>query len=178
MIRRPPRSTHCISSAASDVYKRQIKIYLCGIHYVATVLSHACNLSSMGQLRLLARGIRRSQGRSLRPLRSPITPSHLRRMLYFIQNSRFSSRDKSLWHALILTAFFGQRVSEYTSPSVSSFNSTTNLMASDITFDRPVVQVRLKASKSDPFKTGVSIRLHPVGAVSYTHLTLPTICSV
>jgi len=25
MIRRPPRSTHCISSAASDVYKRQMK---------------------------------------------------------------------------------------------------------------------------------------------------------
>eukprot|EP00826_Nyctotherus_ovalis_P052617 TRINITY_DN6704_c0_g1_i2.p1 TRINITY_DN6704_c0_g1~~TRINITY_DN6704_c0_g1_i2.p1 ORF type:complete len:138 (+),score=25.92 TRINITY_DN6704_c0_g1_i2:31-444(+) len=25
MIRRPPRSTHCISSAASDVYKRQEK---------------------------------------------------------------------------------------------------------------------------------------------------------
>mgnify|MGYP003683396207 CR=1 FL=1 len=25
MIRRPPRSTHCISSAASDVYKRQHK---------------------------------------------------------------------------------------------------------------------------------------------------------
>ena len=32
MIRRPPRSTHCISSAASDVYKRQIPgnvFYLC-----------------------------------------------------------------------------------------------------------------------------------------------------
>eukprot|EP00825_Cyclidium_porcatum_P023194 TRINITY_DN2550_c0_g1_i2.p3 TRINITY_DN2550_c0_g1~~TRINITY_DN2550_c0_g1_i2.p3 ORF type:complete len:129 (-),score=3.35 TRINITY_DN2550_c0_g1_i2:336-722(-) len=27
MIRRPPRSTHCISSAASDVYKRQGKGY-------------------------------------------------------------------------------------------------------------------------------------------------------
>ena len=26
MIRRPPRSTHCISSAASDVYKRQVTI--------------------------------------------------------------------------------------------------------------------------------------------------------
>jgi len=25
MIRRPPRSTHCISSAASDVYKRQMR---------------------------------------------------------------------------------------------------------------------------------------------------------
>eukprot|EP00825_Cyclidium_porcatum_P046861 TRINITY_DN7482_c0_g1_i9.p2 TRINITY_DN7482_c0_g1~~TRINITY_DN7482_c0_g1_i9.p2 ORF type:complete len:227 (+),score=56.58 TRINITY_DN7482_c0_g1_i9:120-800(+) len=30
MIRRPPRSTHCISSAASDVYKRQI--YKCLIN--------------------------------------------------------------------------------------------------------------------------------------------------
>eukprot|EP00825_Cyclidium_porcatum_P027542 TRINITY_DN2965_c0_g1_i2.p2 TRINITY_DN2965_c0_g1~~TRINITY_DN2965_c0_g1_i2.p2 ORF type:complete len:152 (-),score=35.30 TRINITY_DN2965_c0_g1_i2:65-520(-) len=29
MIRRPPRSTHCISSAASDVYKRQE--YVCHI---------------------------------------------------------------------------------------------------------------------------------------------------
>ena len=28
MIRRPPRSTHCISSAASDVYKRQVDIDL------------------------------------------------------------------------------------------------------------------------------------------------------
>eukprot|EP00825_Cyclidium_porcatum_P035392 TRINITY_DN3710_c0_g1_i5.p2 TRINITY_DN3710_c0_g1~~TRINITY_DN3710_c0_g1_i5.p2 ORF type:complete len:106 (-),score=19.58 TRINITY_DN3710_c0_g1_i5:94-411(-) len=27
MIRRPPRSTHCISSAASDVYKRQMIYY-------------------------------------------------------------------------------------------------------------------------------------------------------
>ena len=26
MIRRPPRSTHCISSAASDVYKRQYQV--------------------------------------------------------------------------------------------------------------------------------------------------------
>eukprot|EP00826_Nyctotherus_ovalis_P057941 TRINITY_DN7939_c0_g1_i15.p2 TRINITY_DN7939_c0_g1~~TRINITY_DN7939_c0_g1_i15.p2 ORF type:complete len:167 (+),score=32.43 TRINITY_DN7939_c0_g1_i15:24-503(+) len=30
MIRRPPRSTHCISSAASDVYKRQVLIDLPG----------------------------------------------------------------------------------------------------------------------------------------------------
>eukprot|EP00826_Nyctotherus_ovalis_P039343 TRINITY_DN3780_c0_g1_i6.p1 TRINITY_DN3780_c0_g1~~TRINITY_DN3780_c0_g1_i6.p1 ORF type:complete len:116 (-),score=13.50 TRINITY_DN3780_c0_g1_i6:22-345(-) len=31
MIRRPPRSTHCISSAASDVYKRQLFVLLVGI---------------------------------------------------------------------------------------------------------------------------------------------------
>ena len=30
MIRRPPRSTHCISSAASDVYKRQLSPCIAG----------------------------------------------------------------------------------------------------------------------------------------------------
>eukprot|EP00826_Nyctotherus_ovalis_P023609 TRINITY_DN18153_c0_g2_i2.p1 TRINITY_DN18153_c0_g2~~TRINITY_DN18153_c0_g2_i2.p1 ORF type:complete len:148 (-),score=13.32 TRINITY_DN18153_c0_g2_i2:135-557(-) len=38
MIRRPPRSTHCISSAASDVYKRQF--FNC-----ATVFSFPCTIS-------------------------------------------------------------------------------------------------------------------------------------
>eukprot|EP00825_Cyclidium_porcatum_P007363 TRINITY_DN13688_c0_g1_i2.p2 TRINITY_DN13688_c0_g1~~TRINITY_DN13688_c0_g1_i2.p2 ORF type:complete len:155 (+),score=20.28 TRINITY_DN13688_c0_g1_i2:119-583(+) len=32
MIRRPPRSTHCISSAASDVYKRQYQRRVHGIN--------------------------------------------------------------------------------------------------------------------------------------------------
>eukprot|EP00826_Nyctotherus_ovalis_P023086 TRINITY_DN1777_c0_g1_i13.p1 TRINITY_DN1777_c0_g1~~TRINITY_DN1777_c0_g1_i13.p1 ORF type:complete len:167 (-),score=29.85 TRINITY_DN1777_c0_g1_i13:775-1251(-) len=36
MIRRPPRSTHCISSAASDVYKRQM--YEFKVDLVATPL--------------------------------------------------------------------------------------------------------------------------------------------
>eukprot|EP00826_Nyctotherus_ovalis_P058498 TRINITY_DN8044_c0_g1_i4.p2 TRINITY_DN8044_c0_g1~~TRINITY_DN8044_c0_g1_i4.p2 ORF type:complete len:115 (+),score=25.99 TRINITY_DN8044_c0_g1_i4:26-346(+) len=36
MIRRPPRSTHCISSAASDVYKRQ-KLY-----FISTESSTGC----------------------------------------------------------------------------------------------------------------------------------------
>eukprot|EP00826_Nyctotherus_ovalis_P040094 TRINITY_DN3909_c0_g1_i13.p1 TRINITY_DN3909_c0_g1~~TRINITY_DN3909_c0_g1_i13.p1 ORF type:complete len:243 (+),score=66.16 TRINITY_DN3909_c0_g1_i13:27-731(+) len=33
MIRRPPRSTHCISSAASDVYKRQVHLYFKALMY-------------------------------------------------------------------------------------------------------------------------------------------------
>eukprot|EP00826_Nyctotherus_ovalis_P040760 TRINITY_DN4042_c0_g1_i10.p1 TRINITY_DN4042_c0_g1~~TRINITY_DN4042_c0_g1_i10.p1 ORF type:complete len:167 (+),score=18.30 TRINITY_DN4042_c0_g1_i10:26-502(+) len=47
MIRRPPRSTHCISSAASDVYKRQIQEYgeyeADGIGEVVQVASCICN---------------------------------------------------------------------------------------------------------------------------------------
>eukprot|EP00826_Nyctotherus_ovalis_P047379 TRINITY_DN5444_c0_g1_i1.p1 TRINITY_DN5444_c0_g1~~TRINITY_DN5444_c0_g1_i1.p1 ORF type:complete len:194 (+),score=60.93 TRINITY_DN5444_c0_g1_i1:39-584(+) len=58
MIRRPPRSTHCISSAASDVYKRQVcnlfraRIYklpiifggLLSVHQVTNVFLHTPRL--------------------------------------------------------------------------------------------------------------------------------------
>ena len=39
MIRRPPRSTHCISSAASDVYKRQVWKYEIVIPFYIVCLS-------------------------------------------------------------------------------------------------------------------------------------------
>ena len=39
MIRRPPRSTHCISSAASDVYKRQLCDWLRALVIVSLTLS-------------------------------------------------------------------------------------------------------------------------------------------
>eukprot|EP00826_Nyctotherus_ovalis_P061551 TRINITY_DN8769_c0_g1_i5.p1 TRINITY_DN8769_c0_g1~~TRINITY_DN8769_c0_g1_i5.p1 ORF type:complete len:182 (-),score=9.52 TRINITY_DN8769_c0_g1_i5:444-968(-) len=46
MIRRPPRSTHCISSAASDVYKRQM---LCQVH----IQGQCCSIFSMHLLHTL-----------------------------------------------------------------------------------------------------------------------------
>eukprot|EP00825_Cyclidium_porcatum_P001753 TRINITY_DN10807_c0_g1_i1.p2 TRINITY_DN10807_c0_g1~~TRINITY_DN10807_c0_g1_i1.p2 ORF type:complete len:114 (+),score=33.76 TRINITY_DN10807_c0_g1_i1:73-414(+) len=39
MIRRPPRSTHCISSAASDVYKRQ---EYCSQNFVDNIKAGGC----------------------------------------------------------------------------------------------------------------------------------------
>eukprot|EP00825_Cyclidium_porcatum_P023414 TRINITY_DN2576_c0_g3_i4.p2 TRINITY_DN2576_c0_g3~~TRINITY_DN2576_c0_g3_i4.p2 ORF type:complete len:107 (-),score=27.10 TRINITY_DN2576_c0_g3_i4:119-439(-) len=41
MIRRPPRSTHCISSAASDVYKRQVYDNLSNVVLSAKILNEA-----------------------------------------------------------------------------------------------------------------------------------------
>eukprot|EP00826_Nyctotherus_ovalis_P048496 TRINITY_DN5721_c0_g1_i4.p1 TRINITY_DN5721_c0_g1~~TRINITY_DN5721_c0_g1_i4.p1 ORF type:complete len:189 (+),score=1.08 TRINITY_DN5721_c0_g1_i4:23-568(+) len=46
MIRRPPRSTHCISSAASDVYKRQIKYRI----YGSLIFIEIVRLTSRGSL--------------------------------------------------------------------------------------------------------------------------------
>eukprot|EP00825_Cyclidium_porcatum_P009318 TRINITY_DN14733_c0_g1_i1.p1 TRINITY_DN14733_c0_g1~~TRINITY_DN14733_c0_g1_i1.p1 ORF type:complete len:124 (+),score=15.47 TRINITY_DN14733_c0_g1_i1:87-458(+) len=44
MIRRPPRSTHCISSAASDVYKRQ---YLFRVMYFVQLACIKLDLCSL-----------------------------------------------------------------------------------------------------------------------------------
>eukprot|EP00825_Cyclidium_porcatum_P009995 TRINITY_DN15113_c0_g1_i1.p1 TRINITY_DN15113_c0_g1~~TRINITY_DN15113_c0_g1_i1.p1 ORF type:complete len:202 (+),score=38.31 TRINITY_DN15113_c0_g1_i1:75-680(+) len=51
MIRRPPRSTHCISSAASDVYKRQQQMDL---HYLIAI-SRSFSYSFQLTLKLLRR---------------------------------------------------------------------------------------------------------------------------
>ena len=40
MIRRPPRSTHCISSAASDVYKRQVQADINNLYYDIRMLCY------------------------------------------------------------------------------------------------------------------------------------------
>ena len=52
MIRRPPRSTHCISSAASDVYKRQIG-YLLPKQYRTGTLDPLTDLSIYPTLLIL-----------------------------------------------------------------------------------------------------------------------------
>ena len=60
--------------------------------------------------------------------------------------------------------FFGfLRSGEITIPSVSAYDASTHLSPSDISADVPsqptVVQLRLKQSKTDPFRQGVNIYL-------------------
>ena len=60
--------------------------------------------------------------------RLPITPLHLREMINFIERSFVSLHDKTMWHCLILPAFFGLlRVSEYTCKSVKNYDSSINI---------------------------------------------------
>ena len=77
--------------------------------------------------------------------------------------------------AAISLAFFGMlRCSEYTCPSPSSFNPEIHLAATDfkVTNSRAMILVRIKASKTDPFRAGATIRigsaeneLNPVAAI-------------
>ena len=87
-------------------------------------------------------------------------------MVRFVENSLFSSHDKALWVSLILTAFFGLlRVSEYTCPSKKKFDLAIHLTPSDIVFLKcgNVVYITLKASKTDPFRSGFKVRICRIG---------------
>lgn len=156
-----------VTSSASRVSYSTIKVYLCGIQYESIIRGYPEKISSMVKLYYVLRGIRRTQGSKwTKQKRLPITPSHLRSMLYYIHNSKFSSHDKAMWSCLILVAFFGlMRVSEYVCPSSSSFNPDLHLSTQDISFSSrdSVAIIRIKASKTDPFRVGTSIRLVAIG---------------
>ena len=107
------------------------------------------------------RGVRLIQGNSLhRPRRNPITISHLWAMLGFLESSNFSEHDKMMWHCTIVVAFFGLlRVSEFTCPS--AFDPSIHLSPRDVSFNpsNTIMYINIKASKTDPFRSGVTVRL-------------------
>ncbi len=81
-----------------------------------------------------------------------------------------------LWAACLLCFFGFLRSGEITIPDASSYDPSAHLNYSDIAVDNPlapsIIQIRLKASKTDPFRQGVHIhigktsnQLCPVSAV-------------
>ena len=141
---------------------KSIKVYLCGIQHWSLMFGFDNKLSAMLRLPYVLRGIRRRQGSThTRPPRLPITLAHLRCILHYLRVS-LPPYDCTMLTAAVLTAFFGLlRVSEYTSPTTSRFDSTVHLTLDDVHINwiRRLVYLRIKASKTDPFRLGVTIRL-------------------
>ena len=150
-----------VASASRNLSYRSIKVYTFGIQYHSLLHGFPIRISAMRYLYYVLRGIRRIQGNSLtRQPRSPITVSHLWIMLSFLSSSKFSPHDKAMWHCAIVTAFFGLlRVSEFTCASI--FDPACHLSPADISFkpDNSIMYINIKSSKTDPFRTGCTIRL-------------------
>lgn len=150
-----------VASANRNLSYRSIKVYLFGVQFHSLLHGFPIKISTMQYLYYVFRGIRRIQGNSLtRPLRNPITISHLWTMLAFLSTTNFTEHDRAMWHCVIVTAFFGLlRFSEYT--CTNNFDQSLHLSASDISFnaDFTMAYIRIKASKTDPFRTGCIIRL-------------------
>ena len=165
MIRRPPRSTHCISSAASDVYKRQALLdRSTGMDWVTQKRRKTAPRDGCGQAASIGtpttqRG--RSQQTAEDSSTSAVALVALR--LQPLQGlAGDSSREPCLGRSLNLKTFPRFFKSPCLAGQVPCCHPHTCLDAVD------------RSISGD----GGQVAVRSLPAVSYTHLTLPTICSV
>ena len=130
------------------------------IQFHGVMRGHRQRIRDMLRLMYVLRGIRRTQGpRHLRPRRRPITLRHLC-TLYAHIDHRFGQRDATMLKAAVTMAFFGMlRVLEYTCRDAHHYDVDTTLLRRDVYVMRDMAHVHLKSSKTDPFRTGVTIRI-------------------
>ena len=150
-------ATH-ISSYSSH---SNVKLHMAAVKHFTTRNGHTIDFAKYQQLYLLMRGIKRAEGKKFSlPKRRPITPSLLHTIHKNLFNSSRLYQDKVMLWAAIITAYFGfLRVSEYTSSHKTKFDPTSTLLFEDLYLEEDMAHINIKASKTDPFRQGVSIRL-------------------
>ena len=166
--------------AAQSVSARTIKSYLSALRYLQIQrMGHDPQMSSMASLHYVLQGVKRSQalaGANTPRTRLPITTDIMRLLKRSWEARGIDFTTVMLW-AVACTCFFGfLRSGEATLPAAPAYDPGAHLSISDVSVDSPTsptkICVRIKASKTDPFRQGVTIclgrtgqELCPVGAL-------------
>ena len=115
----------------------------------------------MPQLEYVIKGLKRSATYSISRTRLPITPELLRTMKTVWQ-AWDNHRDAAMLWATVTMCFCGfLRSGEVVVPSQSGYDPYCHLSYGDVLVDNmkalTFLEVRIKASKTDPFRKGVSV---------------------
>lgn len=152
--------------AKEGVSHASIKCYLSALRHLQ--ISHNLPdpmISSMPKLETVVKGIKVQQ--SKKPdngkVRLPITPTVLLKIRAVWERQREDFNHIMLW-AACCTCFFGfMPAGEMTIPSQIGFDPSVHLTFEDVSVDNickpSMLCLRLKASKTDPFRKGVNIVL-------------------
>ena len=125
---------------------------------------------SMLRLEYVLRGIKRVQahaGPEKVRTRLPLTPPLLRRLkaVWAVGGATYDA--KLLWAASCLCFFAFMRAGELTVPDCGSYDPAVHLSIGDIAADNPsrpsFLRVRIKQSKTDPFRKGVDVFVGSTG---------------
>lgn len=148
-----------VSNLALTSSYGNIKKHLAALKFFS--VAHNLPVGTFNRLYLVVRGIRKSQGPEFRRnKRLPVSPDMLRTIKFNLFNSSQRYEDKLMLWAAMVTAFFGfLRVSEYTSKTTKGNTDEQTLCFGDIIEGSNSVAINIKASKTDIFREGVSIRL-------------------
>ena len=138
-----------------------IKSYICGIRFKYLSSNLDANIFScdhnLVRLQTLLTGIKKTDT-SIPRTRLPLTFKIVKDMVKLVRKGYFSPYIDKLFEAACITAFFGfLRCGEFTVKK--TFCSEINLCFEDVTFIQDRVVLRLKVSKTDPFRKGVDIHL-------------------
>ena len=119
-------------------------------------------MGAMAQLEYILKGVKR-KARAPVCTRLPITPGVLRRLKQAWQQSRVNRDTAMLWAATTMCFFGFLRSGEVVSPSDHTFDPALHLAYGDVALNDPsdlsCLEVRIKASKTDPFQHGVTVVL-------------------
>ena len=151
-----------IASVSNGLAYTTIKSYLSGIKFMHVLAGYPLQGLFSHRLHLILKGTRRGQGSSrTRPRRLPISMPDLSLLVSTVQRV-LSRHDATMFRAAFTLAFFGLlRVSEFTCPAGDIFDGRCHLGLRDVFVDPggSMVRIRIKVSKSDPFREGAIIRL-------------------
>lgn len=138
-----------------------MKSYLAAVRFEQ--ISHGMgnpDMASMPKLEYVLRGAKKKIPASTRQ-RLPITPHILLQLKQVWKRDQAKRDAQMLWAAACLCFFGFLRSGEVVTPSETTYDSQTHLCFSDVKVDSRVspsfLQVVIKASKTDPFRRGVSL---------------------
>ena len=148
------------SYLAESIHHSSIKVYLSAVRALHIEQGFSDPLVACPRLQRVVRGIKRSQGSSHRE-RLPVTDGI---MLSIHKSLRMSDADHCMFWAACNLGYFGfLRSSEFTVPNLASYSPALHLGVEDISVDSAVspscIRVRIKASKTDPFRKGCFIHI-------------------
>ena len=136
----------------------------------------------MPQLELVIRGMKRSQAGQPARTRRPITPEVLQRV-----QQQWKGQDTEwdiimLWAAMCLCFYGFLRAGEAVAPSDGSFDATQHLTFEDIAVDSvenpSFMSVRIKQSKTNPFRSGVTSEHKPIDLPFMLAIAFHLLCQI
>lgn len=154
-----------VTHLAGSLKANSIKVYLAGVRSLHIEQGFSNPLENRLRLERVIRGIKRLQGSDKRD-RHPVTINVLRKFERQITHTRYD--DSMFWAACCLGFFGFLRSGEFTVASHTSFNHDLHLSIDDIQVDRRhspnFMLVNIKASKTEQFRKGVTLRLARSGS--------------
>lgn len=150
--------------AGAGVKASSIKCYLSAVRQLQIAKGEGDpGISQMVKLQQVVKGIKSAQAKDgVKSLpRLPISPAHLVAIKGVWERGGLSRDKVMLWAATMLCFFGFLRSGEVGIPSEKAFDEGVHLTIRDVQVDSvenpQSVQVRIKASKTDPFRQGVLV---------------------